>query len=173
MLRAFQRPSSQSESDCRLAPLLVASWLGRGLLLSCGKYLELTTEPCKLLSRYRDFPRIFILFLSVPEFISSQCVFRSADSVSRSSLDMSGLMETRGVSASFLWFAGMPVTLQEQDSLTRIGLRFLFVYLPRRTKSRIELQGIDGSSFCITVVMSSMSWLYEYVLWSSGHSFIP
>ena len=65
------------------------------------------------------------------------------------------------------------MTLQEQDSLTRIGLRFLFVYLPRRTKSRIELQGIDGSSFCITVVMSSMSWLYKYVLWSSGHSFIP
>ena len=55
-------------------------------------------------------------------------VFRSADSVICSSLDMSGLMETPGVSASFLRFARMPVTSQEQDSLTRIGPQFLFVF---------------------------------------------
>ena len=37
------------------------------------------------------------------------------DSVSRSSLDMSGFMETQGVSESLLRFAKLDVTLQDRD----------------------------------------------------------
>ena len=101
--------------------------------------------------------------------VTPQCMHRGL--ITRSSLDI-------GVSVSFLWFAKMLVTSHEheheRDSLTRIGRRFLFVYFPRLTQLRIELEGIDGSAFCITFVTSSISLVIRVCLVEpSGHSFIP
>ena len=135
---------------------VVASEFGGGSLLSCSTYLELITERvigCQ--GRLIFFLSLF--FFSFPELKSSQLAFRSADSISCSSLDISGFIEIPGVSVSFLWFAEMLITSHERDILTRIGRQFLFVYFPRRTQLQIELEGIDLSAFCITVVTSSIS----------------